>query len=104
MELNVHKILRIVKLRNAFLLKNETKERFMPGENLDISSTPLPQSTHKGGKRHFVGIHFACCDVYSRIYVNPARTAYEGHCPKCCRPVRIRIGPGGTTSRFFTAR
>lgn len=75
----------------------------MPGENLDFSSEPkLPPSTN-GQNRRFVGMHFVCCDVYVRIYVNRDETAYEGRCPKCCRPVRISIGPGGTSSRFFKA-
>jgi hypothetical protein len=77
----------------------------MPGENLDISSHPEPDSGGRptAEKRRFVGIRFACCDVYTRVYVNRAETAYEGYCPKCSKRVRIRIGPGGTDSRFFTA-
>ncbi|MBN2474120.1 MAG: hypothetical protein JXB62_05910 [Pirellulales bacterium] len=77
----------------------------MPGENLDIFSDHEPTPPPKGGgvQRRFVGIHFACCDVYARVYVNRTETAYEGCCPKCSRHVRIRIGPGGTDNRFFTA-
>jgi hypothetical protein len=76
----------------------------MPGEHLDLSSdsTPPRKPTASGG-RSFVGIQFACCDVYSRIYVNREATAYVGNCPRCARQVHIKIGPGGTSSRFFTA-
>jgi len=77
----------------------------MVGEHVDISSEPDPRARRDGGtgSRRFLGIHFACCDVYSRIYVNRQGTAYEGYCPKCSRPIRVAIGPGGTDQRFFTA-
>lgn len=74
----------------------------MAGENLDLSSDP-PEPDRLPAARSFVGIHFVCCDVYSRIYINRDSTAYEGYCPKCSKRVRLRIGPGGTDSRFFTA-
>jgi hypothetical protein len=54
-------------------------------------------------KRKFVGVKFNCCGVYVRIYVNKDGTAYEGHCPKCFKPVKLKIGAGGTDNRFFEA-
>ena len=74
----------------------------MSGSELDLPSDPDADSPGPSGRR-FVGIQFACCGVYTRVYVNRAETAYEGYCPKCSRPVRIRIGPTGTDKRFFTA-
>jgi len=76
----------------------------MVGENLDLSSLGPGEERHRRnpGGRRFVGIQFACCGIYSRVYVNRDETAYEGYCPRCSKPVRLRIGPGGTDSRFFT--
>ena len=75
----------------------------MPGENLDISSDPSPKANSTSGNRRFLGIHFTCCDVYTRIYVNHDGTAYTGNCPGCARAVNIGIGEGGSDSRFFYA-
>ena len=77
----------------------------MVGEHLDLTDDAYGEKRDapSTGRRRFVGMHFTCCDVYTRVYVNRDETAYEGNCPKCAKRVRLRIGPGGTDSRFFTA-
>ena len=76
----------------------------MAGENLDLSSGD-DRSPNSGAARtrYFVGIRFACCAVYSRIYINRALTAYVGRCPRCLKKVELKIAPQGTDERFFTA-
>ena len=54
-------------------------------------------------RRPWVGIRFACCSVYARIYRNADATAYRGSCPRCGARVALRVGPDGTEARFFLA-
>jgi hypothetical protein len=53
--------------------------------------------------RPFLGIHFKCCNVYARIYLNAAGKAFAGNCPRCARPIRVRVGEEGSTSKFWSA-
>ena len=55
-------------------------------------------------KRKYLGIHFQCCKVYTRIYLNQEKTAYQGRCPRCGRLAQVKIGHHGTDSRFFIAQ
>jgi hypothetical protein len=75
---------------------------------LDLSSpAPTPSgivADMRGETSKFLGVHFACCDVYSRVYKNRTGAAYVGHCPRCAKRIEFGIGPGGTSSRFFTAQ
>ena len=57
------------------------------------SATPTP--------RPYIGVRFACCDVYVRIYRSPDGKSYRGHCPRCAKPVNFVVGPGGTDARTF---
>ena len=77
----------------------------MSGQNLDLTDDPFDseRGEQPTAGRRFVGVHFVCCDVYTRVYINRDATAYEGRCPKCAKQVRLVIGPGGTDARFFTA-
>ena len=53
--------------------------------------------------RPYIGVHFKCCHVYTRIYLNRQGNAFEGHCPKCGARARVRARPGASKSRFWTA-
>jgi len=55
-------------------------------------------------KRKFLGVHYKCCNVYARAYINRQRTAYQGACPRCGKRVNVQIGHGGTDTRFFSAQ
>lgn len=62
------------------------------------------QENSKHEKRQFLGIMFECCNVYGRIYKNKEGTFYVGRCPKCMRSVKVKVGEGGSSNRFFKAQ
>jgi hypothetical protein len=74
------------------------------GTYLDLTSDgPVGKPTAGKRAKSFLGVHFTCCDVYSRVYPNREWTEYIGYCPRCAKRVNFKIGPGGTDARFFTA-
>ncbi|MDX9856746.1 MAG: hypothetical protein RBT76_03040 [candidate division Zixibacteria bacterium] len=59
---------------------------------------------HIRAGRPFIGMHFKCCNVYTRLYLNKAGTAFVGYCPRCGRKkAEVKVSPAGSTSRFFGA-
>lgn len=59
--------------------------------------------TNEAG-RPWIGIHFECCGVYTRISRRPEAKEYEGRCPKCGLPIRVGVGPKGVKTRLLRAR
>lgn len=51
----------------------------------------------------YLGVHFDCCGVYTRIYKNKEGTKYVGWCPRCMRKLEVRCGEGGSDQRMFRA-
>ena len=63
----------------------------------------MPEDEKNEKKSNYLGIMFNCCNTYGRIYKNKEGKAYVGRCPKCMRSIKIPIGEGGTSQRFFNA-
>lgn len=78
-----------------------------PAYYLDIPGLSDDPNAREGGVdaggRPWVGIRFDCCGAYTRVYRSPDGRFYQGRCPRCLKPVKLRVGPGGTSSRFFVA-
>ncbi len=53
--------------------------------------------------RPYIGILFECCGAYMRVYRHPGRPEYRARCPRCLRPVRLRVDKDGTDARLFRA-
>ena len=61
----------------------------------------MAEEDNKTTRRPFLGIWFDCCGTYGRIYKSADGKFYRGRCPKCLRPVTVRVGGEGTEQRFF---
>jgi hypothetical protein len=48
-------------------------------------------------------MHYKCCNIYSRIYLNRAGTAFVGWCPKCAHQVKLIVSADGSDEKMFTA-
>ena len=67
---------------------------------LELSSLPAPDEPAKASaRRAWLSVRFVCCNVYQRVY--RSGDAYAGRCPRCLKPVRFRVGSGGTSCRAF---
>ena len=70
---------------------------------LDLSTTNN-QQPRTNNARPFLSVHFACCNVYCRIYRNLDGTRYEGRCPRCAKAIMFGIGSDGTDTRSFIVK
>ncbi|MDA1190237.1 MAG: hypothetical protein O3A46_00975 [Candidatus Poribacteria bacterium] len=61
-------------------------------------------SSESKQKRPFLGIRFDCCGVYQRIYLNKAKTAFVGWCPRCTKRLEVKVSKDGSKNRFFSAQ
>jgi len=71
---------------------------------LDVSGISPTPNQPTAEKRPFVSVHFACCNVYLRIYRAADGKSYRGRCPRCGVPVNFVVGEGGTDARTFVVR
>ncbi len=70
---------------------------------IDIYDNESGSCDEASAGRPYIGILFDCCGVYARVYRQPDEMMYHGHCPKCLRKVRVRVGKDGVATRIFRA-
>lgn len=71
--------------------------------NNDPTSDGPPSTDAGSAPRSYIGVYFECCGVYQRVYRRPEAEVYVGRCPRCLRPMRVRVGRDGTSERIFRA-
>ena len=70
------------------------------GVKLDLSESDMPGAGSAG--RPWLQVWFACSGKYVRVYRAADGSGYTARCPQCSKPVRFKVGEGGTAQRFFT--
>lgn len=78
-----------------------TNRGMVGGAHPTTMTHPPPNNTPGDSPKPFLGVKFACCGAYTRIYRHCAGATYRGRCPRCGTPVTFKVGEGGTSSRFF---
>lgn len=71
----------------------------MPNDALDITE-PDPRREERR-PRPFIGVRFACANIYVRVLRSPDGTAYIARCPACAKSMRFLVGAEGSDRRFF---
>ncbi len=71
-----------------------------PGDGPAPGRQPTGENSGSG-PRPWIGVRFLCAGAYLRVPRNREGTAYHAVCPRCGKRVRFRVGPGGTSQRFF---
>jgi len=64
-------------------------------------SLPIRARAPASDPRPSLGVYFKCAHRYVRVFRSPTANRYIARCPKCGKSIRFRVGPGGTSQRFF---
>jgi hypothetical protein len=70
-------------------------------DRVEIAGVQTPAEAKAGERRAYLSVHFACCQVFQRIYRSADGKAYRGRCPRCLRTIEFVVGDGGSESRTF---
>jgi hypothetical protein len=69
--------------------------------DLATGARAAPHNPSVHSHRPFLSVHFACCNVYLRLYRAEGAAEYTGRCPRCAKSVRFPVAQGGTHARAF---
>ena len=72
-----------------------------PRDVVDVGGMESGGQEAPAAARPFLQVFFRCANHYQRVYRNAAGTEYNARCPKCGKPLRFRVGEGGSDSRRF---